>query len=198
MISEELIETYGGRRLELLKGQVLFKIDTLPRFYYQIISGTIKMNNFNEDGKEFIQGLFGKKDSFGEPPLFENMAYPAYAQAVENSVVWQLGKADFLRLLKEHPESHLSITKVLAKRLHYKATMAAEISSENAEHRLLKLIDYLKVYVHKIASHEKYQVGLSRQQMADLTGLRVETVIRAIKSLEKKHEITLESHKVIR
>lgn len=198
MISEELLESYGALKRRIEKGEVLFKINTQPRFYFQVISGTIKMNNFNEDGKEFIQGIFSIGDSFGEPPLFGNFAYPAYAEAVEESRVLQLDKNNFFKLLKENPESHLNVTQTLAGRLHYKATMAAEISSENAEHRLLKLIDYFKNHIHQFKSDKKYKVELSRQQMADLTGLRVETVIRAIKSLEKKGEVFLESHKVIR
>lgn len=198
MISKELLTSYGAKEVFLKKKEVLFKINTLPRYYYQIISGTLKMNNFNEDGKEFIQGIFSDGDSFGEPPLFGDFTYPAYAEAVEDSKIWQLEKALFFQLLKDHPESHLKLTGTLASRLHYKATMAAEISSENAEHRLLKLVDYFKIHLHKIPENEEYLVELSRQQMADLTGLRVETVIRAVKSLEKKGELQLNAHKILR
>ena len=198
MISEELLALYGAEKVHVKKKEVLFEINTLPRYYYQVISGTLKMNNFNEDGKEFIQGIFSNGDSFGEPPLFGNLFYPAYAEAVEDSEILQLEKSKFFQLLEEHPESHLKLTQTLASRLHYKATMAAEISSEKAEHRLLKLIDYFKIHLHKISQEEEYLVELSRQQMADLTGLRVETVIRAVKSLEKKKEIKLQEHKIVR
>ncbi|MDT0605539.1 helix-turn-helix domain-containing protein [Croceitalea rosinachiae] len=76
--------------------------------------------------------------------------------------------------------------------------MAAEISSENAEHRLLRLIDYFKNHIHRLKPDNKFRVELSRQQMADLTGLRVETVIRAIKTLERRGEVLLESHRIMR
>ncbi|TXN36950.1 Crp/Fnr family transcriptional regulator [Flagellimonas hymeniacidonis] len=198
MISNDLLKKYGAEKVHLSKKEVLFKVDTLPRYYFQVISGKIKMNNFNEDGKEFIQGIFSEGSSFGEPPLFADLTYPAYAEAVEESTVWRLEKKKFFELLKENSEVHLSITKVLAGRLHYKATMVAEISSESPEHRLLKLIDYFKTHIHKIPDEEPYLVELSRQQMADLTGLRVETVIRAIKSMEKKRILQLQSHKIVR
>ena len=197
MIAENLLLAYDAQKLNLRKKQVLFKIGTLPRYYYQVVSGTVKKNNFNEDGKEFIQGIFSKGNSFGEPPLFGDLPYPASAEALEDSVVWQLKKSDFLKLLKEHPDIHLSVTKTLSKRLHYKATMVAEISTERAEHRLLKLMDYLKTNEGTPAD-QKYQVLLSRQQMADLTGLRVETVIRAIKNLEKEKNVVLKEHKIYR
>ena len=198
MIPEEVLKKYGAAEIHLEKREVLFKMDTQARYFYQVSSGKIKMNNFNEDGKEFIQGIFSSGSSFGEPPLFAELKYPAQAEAVEESSVWRLEKESFFKLLKENPEVHLELTKVLAGRLHYKATMVAEISTESPEHRLLKLIDYFKIHIHKIPSEEPYLVELSRQQMADLTGLRVETVIRAIKSLEKKNIVELKSHKILR
>jgi len=41
-------------------------------------------------------------------------------------------------------------------------------------------------------------VEITRQQIADLTGLRVETVIRSIKSLERKGELSIVKRKVYR
>ncbi len=198
MIPEAVLKKYGATQILLEKKEVLFNVDTQARYYFQVGSGKIKMNNFNEDGKEFIQGIFTIGSSFGEPPLFAELKYPAQAEAVEESSVWKLEKESFFKLLRENPETHLELTKVLAGRLHYKATMVAEISTESPEHRLLKLIDYFKIHIHKIPKEESYLVELSRQQMADLTGLRVETVIRAIKSLEKKNKVQLQSHKILR
>ncbi|WP_420321706.1 Crp/Fnr family transcriptional regulator [Flagellimonas sp.] len=198
MIPVEILKKYGAAKILLEKKEVLFNVDTHAHYYYQVGSGKIKMNNFNEDGKEFIQGIFTTGSSFGEPPLFAELKYPAQAEAVEESSVWRLEKENFFKLLRENPETHLELTKVMAGRLHYKATMVAEISTESPEHRLLKLMDYFKTHIHKIPKEESYLVELSRQQMADLTGLRVETVIRAIKSLEKKNSIQLQSHKIIR
>lgn len=198
MISEALLMQYGAHKFSVRKKEVLFHLDSRPQYFYQVHQGRIKMNYFNEDGKEFIQGIFTAGQSFGEPPLFEELSYPAQAEAVEDSVLWKLEKSNFFTLLKANPEVHLELTKVLASRLHYKATMVAEISTENPEHRLLKLIDYFKVHIYHIPIETPYLVELSRQQLADLTGLRVETVIRAIKSLEKKGELSLDAHKIRR
>jgi CRP-like cAMP-binding protein len=76
--------------------------------------------------------------------------------------------------------------------------MASEISSQYPEHRVLKLIDYFKTKKNKLPKESTYMVEITRQQIADLTGLRVETVIRAIKSLEKKGEVTINDRKVYR
>ena len=86
----------------------------------------------------------------------------------------------------------------LAQRLHYKSVMAAEISTEDAEHRLLQLFDYSIAYFNFKKEEDGYHIELTRQQIGDLTGLRVETVIRTIKTLEKKEEVKIINRKVYR
>lgn len=198
MINESLLVQFGARNVNFNKGEIIFKQGDSPRYYYQIRNGAIKMNNFNDEGKEFVQGLFSDGDSFGEPPLFIEDSYPANAVAIISSSVFILPKECFLEFLTGHPDIHLQITTNLAKRLYFKSIMASEISSQEPEHRVLKLIDYFKTKVNKPVSGQRYKVEITRQQIADLTGLRVETVIRSIKSLEKKGELVISNRKVYR
>ena len=198
MIDEELLRQFGCRLASFEKGEVLFNQGDMPRYYFQILSGAVKMNNFNDEGKEFVQGLFSEGDSFGEPPLFLKDSYPANAVAIVTSSVFLLPKNKFLDLLMSNPQIHLKITTNLAKRLYYKSIMASEISSQEPEHRVLKLIDYFKTRIDKVPTDQSYKVEITRQQIAELTGLRVETVIRSIKSLEKKGQLVISNRKVFR
>ena len=198
MIDENLLLDHGAKRVSYSKGDQLFREGDSALNFYQVSSGEIKMNNYNEDGKEFIQGIFFIGQSFGEPPLFANVKYPANAEAISDAEIYQLPKEPFLKLLSSNPQLHLKITETLAKRLFYKAIMVSEISSQEPEHRILRILDYLKKYVHKTEGKFSFKVDLTRQQLADLTGLRVETVIRATKSLEKKRELQIKKRKVYR
>jgi len=197
MIDETLLIQFG-KIANYDKGEILFEKGDTPKYFYQVRKGAVKMNNFNDDGKEFVQGLFTEGDSFGEPPLFIGENYPSNAVAITGAEVYLLAKEKFLNLITSNPEIHLHITTTLAKRLYYKSIMASEISSQEPEHRVLQLIDYFKLKVDKVPVDTKHRVEITRQQIADLTGLRVETVIRAIKSLEKKGELTIDSRKVYR
>ncbi len=179
------------------RGELLFREGTEARYYYQVHSGEIKMNNYNEEGKEYIQGIFTNEKSFGEPPLFANFKYPANAEAIVDSEVWQLPKEKFLRFLEENPKTHHKFTSILASRLYYKAIMISEISMQEPEHRILRIVDYFKKNSNTL-DNESYKVKLTRQQLADLTGLRVETVIRSIKKLEQKGELYIKDRKVYR
>ena len=197
MIAENLLLDHGAKKVHFSKGDQLFREGESANNFYQVASGEIKMNNYNEDGKEFIQGIFSIGQSFGEPPLLANVKYPANAEALSDAEVFQLSKKQFLELLSSNPKVHLKITETLAKRLYYKAIMASEISSQEPEHRILRIIDYLK-QINKVDGKFNYRLDLTRQQLADLTGLRVETVIRATKSLEKKGEVQIRNRKIHR
>jgi len=198
MIEEQLLLAFGAHTIVLKKGEMLFEEGASAKYFFQVHSGEIKMNNFNDEGKEFIQSIFGEGNCFGEPPLFIDKPYPANAVAIADSEIYAISKESFFKLLYSNPEAHLNMTVNLAQRLYYKSVMASEISSQEPEHRILKLIDYFKESISQIQPDEKYRVDLTRQQIADLTGLRVETVIRSIKSLEKKGLLLIENRKVFR
>ncbi len=198
MITSELLKKYGAVQKSFAKNEIIFEEGSLPIHYHQIISGEIKMSNYNDDGREFIQGIFYKNQSFGEPPLFLNQKYPANAIAVENSQILFLPKLTFMKLLEENPSISIKIIENLAQRLYYKSVMAAEISTHEPEHRVLKLIDHGIAYFDFKKDSNGYLINFTRQQIGDLTGLRVETVIRTIKALEKKGELKIINRKVYR
>ncbi|TYP72236.1 Crp/Fnr family transcriptional regulator [Aquimarina intermedia] len=200
MIPEDILNAVGAELKSFSKGELLFTEGSEPLFYYQIKSGAIKMNNYNDDGKEYIQGIFETGKSFGEPPLLAKVPYPANAEAIVESKIWRLPKIEFISLLSNHPDIHITFTTLLASRLYYKAVMVSEISNQEPEHRILRIIDYMKKQSGNVDQRatQSYRVDLTRQQLADLTGLRVETVIRTIKKLENKGELYIKNRKVYR
>ncbi len=78
-IDTDLLIAYGAVAKKYDKGDFVFYEGDPCRFYYQILEGKVKMCNYNDEGRIFIQGLFSAGDSFGEPPLFINELYPACA-----------------------------------------------------------------------------------------------------------------------
>ena len=69
-----------------------------------------------------------------------------------------------------------------------------EVSSYDPEHRFLTVLKYFKSKL--VNKNEKVLIPFTRQQLADMTGLRVETVIRAVKKMEKEKKLVLEGHKI--
>jgi CRP-like cAMP-binding protein len=112
------------------------------------------------------------------------------------SKIWRLPRPDFLQLLKDNFTIHLKLDQVLCSRLQYKAMILTEVSSYDPEHRLTTLLTYYRSKLSKEDCSQGLIIPFTRQQLADMTGLRVETVIRAIKKMEKEGKLELQGHKI--
>ena len=194
LVKKNIALLYGATVLSLRKDEILFHEGDAANFFYQVEDGTLKMVTYSLDGKEFIQGLFYQGDSFGEPPLFCDFPYPGSATAIIDSRVLRIPRDRFFDLLKDHFEIHVELDRILCERLKYKNMILSEISFYDPEHRISSLLSYLKSKAPS-ADHP-FQVPLTRQQLADMSGMRVETVIRTIKRMEEAGKLLLQDHKI--
>jgi len=87
------------------------------------------------------------------------------------------------------------VNKFLAERLYHKFIMLENNSSLNPEVRIKGVLDYQKSFVEEVQKYS-YEVPLTRQQLASMTGLRVETVIRTIKNIEKSGVLQIVNGKI--
>ena len=194
MIDPQVLFDWGATERTAAKDEtILFEGDE-AHFYFQLLSGSVKMINTNDEGKEFIQGMFGPGQSFGEPPLFDGGTFPAAAVAMEDCTMLRLSKTKFLELLKSNFEIHFKFTRKLALRLRNKAVMLSEVSSHNPEHRILTLLNQLRS--DNSTPQKRFKVNLTRQEIANMTGLRVETVIRTIRAMQDKGLVAIERGKI--
>jgi CRP/FNR family cyclic AMP-dependent transcriptional regulator len=203
-INPEIIKSYGGKEIDLEDGEAAFHEGDVALYYFQILRGSMKMATLSTGGKEFIQGIFKTGDSFGEPPLFCDFPYPGSAVAIGTCSLLKLPKDKFFTLLKENFEIHLLLNRLLCQRLRYKSMVLSEISSYDPEHRIMSLLRYLKSEFTpsldgkkgQLRADNKYVIPLTRQQLADMSGMRVETVIRTVKKMDREGKLKLAGRKI--
>lgn len=193
----ELLKKAGGKLKTFKKKEVVFFESEHVFHYHYIISGRIKMLNASETGKEYVHGIFGSGESFGEPALFGNENYPATAIAMEDSTLLVLEKSLFYQLLQKNFDYHISFTEKLCKRLRYKTIMTYAISSLDAQDRLLSLFAYLKEDQKTQNDDNTFTIELTRKEIAELTGLRIETVIRTVKKMVLEGKLKMDKRKII-
>jgi CRP-like cAMP-binding protein len=167
---------------QFARGEMIYDEGVAARYYYEVKSGEVKVININEEGKEFVQGIYKAGDCIGVPSLICDKPLPASAYANSPCEMYVVPRARFFRLLNQYPDFHLGITRILSERLLYKAMMLEEVAIEEGEHRLLTLIHYL---AERRGSASR-ALNITRQQLADMSGLRVETVIRILTKVEEK------------
>lgn len=195
MLNIDTLVAWGANYKKVPAGGVIFQEGIHCSFYYQLVSGKVRWVNINDDGKEFIQTIIEPGECFGELPLFDDEPFAATAIADEDSVIIRLHRSVFHQLLKETPELHFAFTKLLTQRLRFKFLILKELANHNPENSISTLFNYFKQSQKNICT-KCNRIKLTRQQIADMTGLRVETVIRTIKNLQSKGQLMINKGKV--
>ena len=195
MIDLDILLCWGATYKQVCKGEIIFQEGIRGRYYHQLVSGRVKWMNVDEHGKEFIQNFIDPGESFGELPLLDDGPYVATAIADENSIFIRLPKEIFLQLLRENPEIHFNFTRLMTERLRQKFIILKELASQDPERKIFTILDSYK-RSHCNVENKKLKIELTRQEIADMTGLRVETVIRTIRNLHNRGSLHIEKGKV--
>lgn len=191
-IDHNILIAYGGVSKRVSKGSFIFMEGDTPRFFFQLVEGEVKMFSTNIEGKEFIQGVFTGGNSFGEPPLLASKCYPSTAQASADSVIVKISKDKFINILQDYPSTALSLLQTFAKRLYNKATSTKILIGRTPEEKILGFFNK----VRSTDCNEKILIPYTRQEIADYTNLRVETVIRALLKMHEEGKVFIKDHKV--
>lgn len=195
MININLLLAWGATYKKVNSGETIFREGQFCNYYYQLVSGNVKWINIDSEGHECIHSIIEPGESFGEFPLFDDGPYAASAIAESDSILIRLYKPTFLELLKENPNLLFDFTRMLTKRLRFKYSLIKSYASHNPETRITNLINQLKAE-NKNFCAECDLLKLTRQQIADMTGLRVETVIRTMRKMHEKGTIQISRGKV--
>jgi len=200
MIDIDTLLCWGATYKKVSKGEVIFMEGSQGRYYHQLVQGRVKWMNVDDAGKEFLQKIVLEGESFGELPLLDDGPYVATAIADCDSLLLRLPKEVFLQLLRENSHIHFSFTRLMTQRLRQKFIVLKEVASQDPERKVSTIINLYRQLNEEPRDHcpecEKTKLTLTRREIAEMTGLRVETVIRTIRHLHEKGKLTIQRGKV--
>jgi CRP/FNR family cyclic AMP-dependent transcriptional regulator len=195
MIETDLLLIYGAVYKKVYEDEVIFMEGENCLFYHQLVEGRIGWSNFNEDGSEILQGVVWPGECFGELPLFDEQPYACTATALTECLIIRLALPEFNRLLGEHAKVREELNRMFAQKLRFKLFLAHQVANHSPERIVDAVFKYLHQHTNNVCG-ECNKLMLTRQQVANLTGMRVETVIRATKILENKGKLKIVRGKI--
>ena len=154
--------------------------DSTDNIYF-VLSGSLKVQVSDEDGREVILSKLGPGELFGEMGVLDENPRSATVLAVEASQVVVMGKADFKQCLVDNPDVALFIMRNLTKRLRMADRNIESLALLDVYGRVARLllesaetIDGRKVVTHKLTKQDiGKMIGASREMvsrvMRDLT-----------------------------
>ncbi|MBW7676373.1 Crp/Fnr family transcriptional regulator [Chryseobacterium chendengshani] len=195
LINSNLLNKYGAETVTVQPSETIFNEGDVPRCYYQIVSGRIKLNHYDEDGKEIIQSVLIPGQSVCELMLFVEEKYPVNAETLLPCEIQKISKKGFFQLLDENPDVSMDVNRFLSERLYQKFIMMQHNLSLRPDVRLIGVFNYFKSYSDQKEKYS-YEIDLTRKQLASITGLRIETVIRTIKKMDSEGILQLKNSKI--
>ncbi|WP_394666647.1 Crp/Fnr family transcriptional regulator [uncultured Chryseobacterium sp.] len=195
IICENLLFSHGAELQHYNSGDYIFKEESTPKYYLQIKTGMVKLSSFLEDGKEFIHGIPFDGHCLAETYIFHNKKYAVNGVAITDCEIIRLEKSKFLKLLLEKPELLLSVYSYTADRMRYRHITAAPFSFRDPITKLTLIMSHVKTHFG-FEEQFSFVVPYTRQQLASLTGMRIETVIRAIKKMEQQNKVKIDNSKI--
>ncbi len=167
-----------SQRLQLKKGDILYRQGEPCDAIYIIHRGRVKICTYDQDGLERIAGIFGEHDTIWEGVLVHDSRYSTSGICMENVDCCRLARKDFEEAIRD-PEVAFRTIAMLSRKLHdaNRRNLLKSIASPKARVAGLLLYRYRR--------QEGDVVTMRLEEMAGSLALRPETVSRKIKELEK-------------
>jgi len=150
-----------------------------PTRVFFVQSGKIRTVRENADGKELVTGLYGPGDFFGFTALLENHPYEDTALALEDAAVAFIPKDDFLTLLFRHADVARAFVRLLANTIADQERQLLGLAYNSLRKRVAGgLLKYVRRFPGDATVPQT--VGMTREELAVLSGTATESLIRTL------------------
>lgn len=149
------------------------------------------MHRVNAAGKEQVIHVFRAGESFAEATLATDTGYPADARAIEPSQVLLVQKADFIQVLKHHPELALRMLGMMSLHLRTLVGQLEDLTLKDVETRLA---NWLMKRCSNTRSNEAVVIDLntSKRMLAAELGTVSETFSRTLAKFREQGLLRVE------
>lgn len=171
-----------ARDLTLSRKETLFMEGSSSNYVYFLREGLVKELKTNRLGKEYITRLHRTGEFLGMEAVLEHKAYDTTAIALSNVKVSAIPTADFLNELHDHPALANEFIRDFARGLIDFQQKLVNMAYEPVRKRLAQSL----IYLHEFFQQETHTIPLTREEIANLTGTTVETVIRTLAQFRKE------------
>ena len=142
IINEEMLLKNGAVIQEYKAGQTIFLEGSLPKYYFQIREGLIKLNAYREDGTEFIHSLPSDGHCFAETFLWSDHSYCINAVTVSNTIIIKLLKSDFMTMIDKNKSIMHHLLHHNSERMFYRHKMLITLSINDSSIVFIKFLSF--------------------------------------------------------
>jgi len=177
------------------KKQTVYNEGNRAARLFFIVKGKVKTFKSNDDGKELVVGLYTEGDFLGYVALLEGSSYKETAEAMEDSELAIIPKADFDELMNSNPQVAQKFIQLLAKNVADKEEHLLGLAYNSLRK---KVADALMSLQRKYKTGEgHFSINISRENLASIAGTATESLIRTLGDFRTEKLIDIKEGNII-
>ncbi len=180
-----------SKHANLKKGSYLFNEGEVVDSICIIRKGRVKLCRYDSLGREQIITILADHDIIWEGMFLDGSVYPYSAVCLSNASICQIHRDDFIKVVKD-PTAAMNIIIMLSKKLHDANERNMLLSTKDP---MARLAGFLMYRVDRSPSDD---IVLKLDDIAASVSLRMETVSRKLRELEKMGLIERRGHAKIK
>jgi CRP-like cAMP-binding protein len=194
---EELSKLSFDRKVHhFKKKEMVYMEGDEPNGIVFINRGRIKTYKTNDDGKEFITGMYKDGDFIGYNDLIEGDEYRESAEALDDVEICIIPKQDFFALLYSNRDVAAKFIKMLSNNLQETEERLMNLAYNSVRKRvadtLLQLLQRYQKPDEKITAF-----SISREDLASMVGTATESVIRTLSDFKDEKLIEIKDKQIV-
>ncbi len=166
-----------------------------PKGIFFVNNGKVKTYRANEQGKEFITGLYKEGEFFGYLDLLDAGKYSDSATTLENSEICMIQKEDFFSLIYKNAEISRKFIKILSDNLQEKEEQLVKLAYNSVRKRVAEALTTLYSR-YKKDGETQFSMNISREDLANLAGTATETTIRTLSDFKEESLIDIKGSSI--
>ncbi len=172
---EKLIESMCNRPISSYeKGDTLYCAGNKSNHVFLVKSGTVKTFRNTESGKELITGLYKKRQFIGYTSSMGDFPYKENAEALEELKLIKIDKIEVREILNSNPHIALDLLKMISDNIDSIKNKMLQMAYSSVRSRVAKIL------LMVIEDNPLNKILISRTDLASLTGIAKETLIRTL------------------
>lgn len=191
------LDTLINRRQRVRAGQHIYRAGNPFHFLYAIRSGFFKAYALDNEGREQINGFHMGGEIMGLDAIGED-THTCHAIALEDSEVCEIPFGSLENLIREVPPLQNQFHKIMSREIAKDHHVMKLLGGMTAEQRLVVFLLNLSSRFQAIGfSPTEIHLRMSREEIGNYLGLKLETVSRTLSKLQADTLIRIDRRQIV-
>lgn len=193
-LSDLELELINSSRFQVVykAGEIIFKQGTPSPYFVCITSGLAKIY-IEGYGKNLILGLVKSVEYIFGPGIYVDNRHYYSASAVEDCTACLVDVTVFKKMIRENPDFAEEFLRRVSLQSIFNFEQVISLTQKQMPGRIADAIFYLS---EKIYCQNPFELTISRQDLADISGMSKESAIRILKEFKEEGLLLLQGNRM--